>query len=485
MSNTPWGWVGLYLSLVLLPAGVSALVAHSAGLPSRPLWDDLAAGLGMAGLALVMLSFWLLGRAKPLSTLLGSDLLMQAHQLMARTAVALLLLHPLLYSLWTAPGGPPDATAATALRISGGSWGLFTGLLALGGLLALVFVAIWRSRSDLRYETWRLTHRLLALAVLGLGLHHTLVSGRYAQLGPVAAVWWVLATLALGAWAWVHGVRPLLQRSRPYQVSQITRCADRIWLLSLTPGTSSTGSRPRWRAGQFAWLRLAHRAPHQDNPFSLCNAPGPDGRLQFLVKEAGDMTRSLPHTPLGTPAHVDGPHGRFDIPPGAPAVLLLAGGIGVAPLLSLLGAAVARHDVRPIRLVYADKHPDQMVDVLALSGAASLPDFQLLRMVEEAPPGWDGLVGRLDATGLQDALQEPALAALPVGTCHLICGPDAMLDGVESGLMARGVPAQAIVSEHFQYDFKGRSPRARRVRQVWYAVSGAMVGGLILTLAWH
>jgi hypothetical protein len=42
-------------------------------------------------------------------------------------------------------------------------------------------------------------HGALALSELGLGLHHTLVSGRFAQLGAVVAVWWTLAGLAL-AW---------------------------------------------------------------------------------------------------------------------------------------------------------------------------------------------------------------------------------------------------------------------------------------------
>lgn len=482
MNRKPWGWVGLYLVLVLLPAAISAWAAHAAVLPPRPFWDDLAAGLGMAGMAIVLLSFWLLGRAKPLSGLLGSDLLMQAHQLMARTAVVLLLLHPFFYSLWTAQAGPPDPSATNALRIGAGSWGLSTGLLALGCLLALVMLAVWRGQSGVSYERWRLVHSALALAVLGLGLHHTLVSGRYAQLGPVAAVWWSMALLALGSWLWVYAVRPVLQGARPYRISQLARCADQIWLLTLTPAAAP---RQTFRAGQFAWLKLQHRWPHRDNPFSICNAPGPAGELQFLIKEAGDMTRSLAHCPVGAAAYVDGPHGRFDIPPDAPAVVLYAGGIGVAPLLSLLRGAVARQDARPLRLIYADKIPGQMVDVLRLSGAASLPDFQLLRMVEQPPEGWDGLVGRLDAAGLHEALQDPAMTNMPADTCHLVCGPEAMLDTVESVLMLRGVPAPRIVSEHFRYDFTGRSPRARHLRQGWYAVSAAIVLGLVLTLAWR
>jgi predicted ferric reductase len=150
-----------------------------------------------------------------LSGLLGSDLLMQTHQLFARTAVLLLLLHPFFYTLWRAPPGPLGASTDQALRIGSGSWGLATGLLALGCLLVLVASAVWRQRSDAPYERWRLMHSALALAVLGFGLHHTLVSGRYAQLDAVAALWWALSALALLSWLWVYLVRRLWQGAHP------------------------------------------------------------------------------------------------------------------------------------------------------------------------------------------------------------------------------------------------------------------------------
>ena len=140
-------WAALYLLLMLLPVLIGEWAARAAGLQRRPWLDEWASGLGMIGFALVLLSFFLLGRFKPLSGWLGSDLLMQTHQLFARTAVLLLLLHPFFYTLWRAPSGPADASAAQALRIGGGSWGLVTGLLALGCLLVLVASAVWRQRS--------------------------------------------------------------------------------------------------------------------------------------------------------------------------------------------------------------------------------------------------------------------------------------------------------------------------------------------------
>lgn len=474
-------WASLYLFLVLLPAGVGTWAARTAGLERRPWLDEWASGLGMIGFALVVLSFFLLGRFKPLSGLLGSDLLMQTHQLFARTAVVLLLLHPFFYTLWRAPPGPVQASAAQALRIGGGSWGLATGLLALGCLLVLVAFAVWRQRSDTAYERWRLMHSALALAVLGLGLHHTLVSGRYAQFGSMAAVWWVLAGLALLSWLWIYAVRPVWQAAHPYRVETLERCADRIWLLEVAPRSPADAN---FRAGQFAWIRLGHRWPHRDNPFSISNAPGAGGKLQFLIKEAGDMTRGLGTHAVGDIAYVDGPHGRFEIPAEATGVVLHAGGIGVAPFVSLLADAVARKDHRPFRLIYADKHVRQMVDVVALSGADALRDFQLLPMVEQADAEWKGLTGRLDAAGLTKALAHPAVAPVAESACHLVCGPEPMMDAVETALVVRGVPPERILSEHFKYDFTGRSPLAGRMRRNWLALSAASLLCMLLALAW-
>lgn len=482
MTRRKTAWAVLYLALILLPVVVGELAARLAGLERRPWLDDWASGLGMIGFALVLLSFFLLGRFKPLSGLLGSDLLMQTHQLFARTAVVLLLLHPFFYSLWHAPPGPAGRSDAQALRIDGSSWGLITGVLALGCLLALVGAAVWRQRSDAPYERWRLMHSALALAVLGLGLHHTLSSGRYAQLNAVAALWWGLAGLALLSWLWVYAVRPLLQGMQPYRIETLRRCADRIWLLEIAPRSPGPAG---FRAGQFAWIKLGHRWPHRDNPFSISNAPGHDGRVQFLIKEAGDMTRSLATHAVGDQVYLDGPHGHFDLPPDATAVVMHAGGIGVAPFVSLLADAVARQDRRPMRLLYADKHHDQMVDVTALSGAAALPDFRLVPMVEQASADWAGLRGRLDASGLAQALADPAVAPLADTACHLVCGPEPMMDAVESALVARGVPAERIFSEHFRYDFTGRSPLARRTRRAWWQLSAASLLGLLLALAWR
>jgi len=469
-----------YLLLLLVPLALSFLGPDSQVMPPRPLRDEFAAGLAMVGFTAVLLEFFLLGRFRPLSRTLGSDLAMQAHQLLARSALVFLCLHPFLYSLWGQQHRPWDESYAQALRIGGGSWGLFTGLLALGALLAMVVLALGPARRN-NYDRWRLGHGVLALGVLILGLHHTLASGRYAQLPALQVFWSILALLAAASWFGVYLLRPLLQKGQSYRLSLVKPLAERIWEIEITP---TCGSPMRFSPGQFAWLKLGGLAPHKDHPFSISSAPLANGSLKFIVKEAGDFTQALPGQVIGTVAYVDGPYGNFSIPEKAQAIIMLAGGIGIASFTGLLADCAQRGERRPIRLIYAEHNPAQMVALADLCHCQNLTDFQLLPMVEKPGADWNGLVGRLDAQGLAKALAHPAVASMAGQAHYMVCGPAAMMDGVESHLIANGVPMERVQSEHFQYDFHGRSPRALLLRRGWLVLSlmAGFLSALVLSL---
>jgi predicted ferric reductase len=475
-----WPALLAYSALLLLPLVLSHTLAQWLGWDARPLLDDIASGLAMTGFAAVIVEFVLLGRFKPLSWTLGSDWLMQAHQLFARTAAVMLLVHPFLYSLWGARGQHGDLSFATALRATADNWGIITGFVAWVALGFLVIMALYRHTQA--YERWRRWHVLLALAVLALGLHHTWAVGRYSQLTPVWVLWCVLVGVALLSVLWVYGVRPALQRGQPYRVAQVREVAERIWELVLHPSTSKT---MRFQAGQFAWLRMHGQAPHHDHPFSISSAPLANGQVHMLVKEAGDFTHALGRL-AGSTAYLDGPYGHFTLPADNRPLVLLAGGIGVAPFVGLLQACAQQGSTRPIRLVYADKHLGQMVDVAALAGTQALKDYACLPVVEHSlgatPHEAPAHVGRLDAAGLSAILAHPQIAPLVADAHFMLCGPNGMMDQAETALMAAGVPEQRIHAEHFQYDFKGQSPLARKARRFWLTTSMGLVAGIVLVV---
>jgi predicted ferric reductase len=472
-----WGALSLYGALLLAPFVLSLWAAQTAGWAPRPFRDDLASGLAMVGLAAVFVEFVLLGRFKPLSRRLGSDWLMQAHQWFARTAGVFLLAHPLFYSLWSSRPVPWDHSHALSLRLELAPWGLVTGILALGVLGLLVTLAI--HRRSLAYARWRLAHAALAVLLVGLALHHTLTLGRYAQLPIVEALWWVLTAGAALSLLWVYVVRPTLQQRQCYRVHSVERLADRLWALELSPPAQGAMVH---EAGQFAWLRVQGDRPHEDHPFSIASAPSAGGHLLFLVKEAGDFTRTVGNLQPGTAAWLDGPYGHFTLPTDQRPLVLVAGGIGVAPFVGLLQAcAVSAHATRPIRLVYADRDAAQMVDLASLVSLDRLTDFECVRVLEHhGPAAPDTLPGRLDASGMAAVLKHPSIAPCLAEAHVLICGPAAMMDSVETQLLAQGVPPDRIHAEHFQYDFEGRSPLARTARRHWLRTSGGLALGVVL-----
>jgi predicted ferric reductase len=453
-----------YVALAASPLAVAAL----AGLPPRPFLDDLSSGLAMTAFVVLLLEFVLSGRFRVFSTTFGIDLAMQLHQLLARTAVVLLLLHPALYTLPLAPQRPWDRTLEFTLGLTPAA--TVTGLIGWGALGFLVAAALCRNSYSWRYETWRLTHGLSALVLGAAGLHHALDAGRYSRLPGMAAFWWVALALAAGSLALVYLWRPLMQRRRSYRVRAVSREAARIWEIALEPAGEA---RLVYRAGQFAWLKLGSPRPLFENPFSFSSAPaGKDGLLRFLVKEAGDFTNDIGKVAPGTSAYLDGPHGDFTLQDASrEGVVLIAGGIGIAPMLSLLRELAATGDPRPVILIYGNRVREQMVDVQRLAQTTALRDFSYHPVLSEPPGDWTGLRGQLDPGTIERCLPGGGRAAWT----YYVCGPPPMIDSVERALDATGVPLRQIISEKFQYDFGRRTRRNRRTVSPWLAISATLI----------
>ena len=347
----------LYVGLLLLPLALSFLTPEARTLEPRPILNDLASGLAMVGFAAVLTEFFLLGRFRPMSTILGSDFLMQAHQLFARTAGLFIVLHPFFYSVLGMAPKAYDPTFAQSTSLTGASF--FSGILGMLLLLAIIFSALNRNAPQSNYDRWRKWHGIMAVGVAVTGLHHVLDGGRYAQLLGVQVYWWALFALALASLGTVYFIRPLLQARAPFRVKEISNIAFKTWKLVLEPFSNQ---RFNFKPGQFAWLKLGHASRHADNPFSISSAPNANGEISFLIKEVGDFTASLPSTRLGSAAFLDGPHGHFQIPKQAKSVVMIAGGIGIAPFVGLLVQMALNADPRPVRLITGNRLPEQIIE---------------------------------------------------------------------------------------------------------------------------
>lgn len=431
----------VYLAVTLLPLALSWLGAR----PPRPFWDELASGAGMLAFAIILVEFVLSGRYRAVSARLGMDVTMRCHQLLARSAVVLALLHPFLYRTPFNPPLPWDTTRHLTLTTDISA--LASGVLAWVLLPALVLLGIGRAKLGYSYEIWRLMHGMGALLIAGLLLHHTLSAGRYSQDPALAGLWIGLFSIALLTLAQVYVIGPLRQKRRPWTVVSVRPAALKTWEISLTPdGHEGLG----YKAGQFAWLNVGN-SPFSlaENPFSISSAPSSGKGLQFVIKEMGDFTRAVGDIKPGTRAYVDGPYGNLIVSGRREAgIALLAGGVGIAPLLGILRQLQRDRDPRPTVLVYGNRVQEQIAFKDELEALAGSHGTKVIHVLSEPPSAWEGPQGMIDAKLIERLFGDGDKR----DWLYVLCGPAPMMEGVEKTLIRLGVPARQILSERFQYD---------------------------------
>jgi predicted ferric reductase len=430
-----------YVFIALLPLAL----ALAQQLPPRPWRDELASALAMVGFAMLFLEFVISGRFQTVSGRVGIDVSMRFHQLVAITLTTFLLVHPWLFTLPLEGGVPGDRSHVSTLGLAGAAIG--TGWAAWFGLILLMFWARFRAEFGYRYEVWRACHGFGALAVALLGLHHTLDAGRYSAGAVLAAFWYLLAGVALLAIVHIYLLRPLLQRRHPYRVVAVDPVALRTWQVTVEP---VRGPAIQFEPGQFVWLTL-DRSPFSitEHPFSISSCPADRPSIAFVIKEVGDFTANIGSLRPGAPAYLDGPHGNMVVSKLAAAgLVLIAGGVGLAPIMSILRQAHADHDPRTARLIYGNREESQIMYRQELEAMRSKLDLQISYVLSEPPAGWTGEVGQLDAPMLDRCLP----ASERGRWLYVVCGPSAMIDRVEDSLAKLGVPLRQIVSEKFSYD---------------------------------
>jgi len=431
----------LYLGVTLSPLALAWLGAR----PARSLWDELASGAGLLAYAIILVEFVLSGRFRSISARIGMDVTMRFHQLLGRTALVLALVHPFLYRTAFNPQRPWDATRE--LTLTSDFTALTTGILAWVLLPAFVLLSIGRDKIPYKYETWRLMHGVGALLIAGLVLHHTLTAGRYSADPLLASVWIALFFIAALSLVHVYIVAPIRQKRRPWKVTAVRPIALKTWELALEPD----GHRGMaYEAGQFVWLNVGNSAfSLHENPFSISSAPASGSGLQTVIKELGDFTRSLNKVESGTRAYVDGPHGNLVVSGRVePGIALIAGGIGIAPLLSILRQLRHEHDKRPTILVYGNRVEEQIIFREEIETLAREHGTKVVHVLSEPPEGWSGRTGLVDADLIRGVFDSPEMNQW---LC-VLCGPPAMMADAEDTLIELGVPAHQILSERFTYD---------------------------------
>jgi len=442
----------------------------------RPVMDDIASMIAMIGFSIICLEFLVIGRYRQLSSRFGCDAIMRTHQLFARTATVFVIGHPFLYSLWgvaAQAGGALSNHEKSASTLGIGGWSLLSGGIAWIVLIALIASAARRHEPNTNYDRWRFWHAVAALLILVFGLHHTLDAGLYASLLPAQYFWWCLFIAALGSFATIYLIRPILQRGSAYRVETVVKHADDTYGLTLVPQSRQLDPP---QPGQFFWIKRGSPLSHTDHPFSVAGFEPATGAITFLIKAVGDFTREIPSLKPGEHFYLDGPHGDFGPPDDARAVVMIAGGIGCAPFLSMV-QRLAGSD-KKVLLITATKTVSEQLEALPrYPGSPNVvgTNISWARVVEHSTAEWAGDVGRCDSEIVTTNLKRYGISPTDQGTYFLLCGPGPMMSTLEADLVEIGVNLRNIDSERYQYDLNPSSPITRRHLGRWLGLSAGML----------
>lgn len=400
------------------------------------LWD-FSKGLGFGALAMAGLQFALTARFRRMTYPFGIDIVYLFHRYLAIGALALMLGHfGILYFWYEAALGELNPLEAR--------WELTAGRVALVCFAALVISSEFRKQLRIEYELWRYLHVALAIVGFGAAVAHVLGVGRFTADPGTRALWlgvtlgWVLLLV------WVRIGKPALQRANPWTVVDNVEERGGVHSLVLEPRGKPLS---RWKPGQFAWLTLEN-SPFglREHPFTISTPPEHGPRVTMSIKPLGDFSERAIKTRPGATAYLDGPYGHFSIDshPQAKGFVMIAGGVGITPMVSNLHAMKERGDRRPVYLFYANPEWDEVAfreELEALSGPLSL---KVIHVLENPPDDWEGESGYLDGDMLERHLPREARDY----QCFL-CGPTPMTDAAREHLTAMGVPLAAIDSEIF------------------------------------
>lgn len=392
---------------------------------------------------LLLIQVLLMARIPMVERAFGQDRLARWHRWAGFTSFWLMVVHIVLITI--------GYTGADSPNVFGELWDLiwtYPGmLLATAGTIALVMVVVTSikvARRKLRYESWHLLH-LYAYAGVGLALPHQLWTGTDFIGNNVATVyWWTLYAVSAGAVLAYRIGLPVWRNLRHRLV------VDRVAMAG--PGLTSVYLSGRnldrlpVRAGQFfQWRFLDGPGWSRAHPYSLSATPHGHG-LRITVKDLGDGSARAATLKPGARALIEGPYGKLtgETYVGGP-VVMLACGIGVTPLLSLLGELP--YAPGEATLVYRARSEAELAFRDELEWFASHRGVRVLFLLgpRATEPSW--LPAKY--AGHPDPLRQmvPSIAGAHV----YICGPESWTEAARAAARDAGVRPENLHTELFAW----------------------------------
>ena len=175
--------------------------------------------------------------------------------------------------------------------------------------------------------------------------------------------------------------------------------------------------------------------------FSITSSPTNKEYQEFSIKKCGTLTDQLHSLEVGDEITVRGPYGNnFPVDPELKGknLLFIAGGIGLAPLRSVINYVLDnRDDYGTVDILYGSRSMDDLVKLEEIKNVwCNAPDVNVHLTIDREQEGWDGHVGFVPSY-----LKE---LEFDTNKTVLLCGPPIMIKFVLQGLLELGFKKEQV-----------------------------------------
>jgi predicted ferric reductase len=390
--------------------------------------------MGMVAGCLLLLQIVLSARLKCLDRIFGFGNLFGFHRITGFIIACLIIMHPIMIFI-------PENRIFIPFELR--YWPEFVGFFLLFLIIFTVISSHWRAWLRLSFHRWWPIHRWSAvLIVVAFWVHVLSVSDTFEQKMPHMAAFCAMGICGL-LFIWIR-TRTLRNRRRSFLITAIeTAGKDAVGLKM----SSKTRHMPPYMPGQFSFLTFfSNHISREEHPFSITSIPTKNAGLEFVVRTTGDWTSKLNNLKPGDSVLMNGPFGLFTHLkiPEKNEIIMIAGGIGITPMLSMLRYMADHKDQRKIMLIWSNqtrKHiilPDEFQNL-----AVQLKSLRMVHVLTRDSE-FNGEKGRLDRPKLKRLLLDCSRSA-----AIFICGPNQMMKEVHRSLVSLRFPRRSIFMERF------------------------------------
>jgi len=391
--------------------------------------------LGLTAAVLVFLQILLVSRLKFLDRIFSLNRIYAFHRTNGIAIAFLALVHPILVMA---------AENFTIFTFEKRYWPEFLGVGVWILITVLVTTANCRLIFGFAYNKWLRFHRLGTLTAIALMIIHILFVSETFKSGLPHVLVLIAAginlLLILRIW-----YRRFFPGKRRFFVSNVEPAGKDAYSVNVMP---DGGQMLDYIPGQFAFITpVSARVSKEEHPFTISSTPSRPDTLQFVIRSLGDWTRQINRLKAGESVLIDGPYGLFShmASPDNDPIIMIAGGIGITPMLSMLRYMADVDDQRQILLIWSNKTKDHVVfpETFKTLGHR-LQHLQIIHVITRDSRS-DGKKGRLDQTQL-----EKLLKGWSRNSSVFICGPFEMMKTMSRAVKKIGFSSTRVYKEEFK-----------------------------------